>query len=245
MAGTGAGQGGSRSHCRRTACGAEPRPAHGHTAGARKGPCWLAATRVGQRLVVGGERGTILFERRRRPERWSAGPRAGAAEHHLAGVCQRARRLGLRGTSAALLRTAPTAAQSWVLALDGRAGGPGAAGRRHRRRSAAVGAAQSSTRAPTSPSSTWRWWTAGCSPWGLTAWRWRRPQRPQLPARWRPRLPNPRQFHLYGLRAAGSAPLRAVGEQGLLLRSTDAWRQFRGAALALQGQLLWRAAAGR
>lgn len=39
------------------------------------------------------------------------------------------------------------------------------------------------------------------------------------------RLPNPRQLHLYGVRAAGSRVF-VVGEQGLLMRSTDAGASF-------------------
>lgn len=39
------------------------------------------------------------------------------------------------------------------------------------------------------------------------------------------RLPNPRQLHLYGVRAAGER-VYVVGEQGLLLRSTDGGARF-------------------
>ena len=40
-----------------------------------------------------------------------------------------------------------------------------------------------------------------------------------------PRLPNPRQLHLYGIRAAGRRVV-VVGEQGLLLRSSDGGESF-------------------
>lgn len=48
------------------------------------------------------------------------------------------------------------------------------------------------------------------------------------------RLPNPRQFHIYGLSAAGQRVF-AVGEQGLLMRSLDAGTTFVALASPYKG----------
>jgi photosystem II stability/assembly factor-like uncharacterized protein len=48
------------------------------------------------------------------------------------------------------------------------------------------------------------------------------------------RLPNPRQFHMYGMAAAGSRVF-VVGEQGLLMRSADAGASFTAVATPYKG----------
>lgn len=50
------------------------------------------------------------------------------------------------------------------------------------------------------------------------------------------RLPNPRQLHLYGIRAAGERVFIA-GEQGLLLRSTDGGERFEALPSPYKGSL--------
>lgn len=51
-----------------------------------------------------------------------------------------------------------------------------------------------------------------------------------------PRLPNPRQLHLYGIRAAGERVF-VVGEQGLVLRSTDGGERFEALPSPYKGSL--------
>ncbi|GAA0740804.1 YCF48-related protein [Ideonella azotifigens] len=51
-----------------------------------------------------------------------------------------------------------------------------------------------------------------------------------------PRLPNPRQLHLYGIRAAGERVF-IVGEQGLLLRSVDSGESFEALPSPYKGSL--------
>jgi photosystem II stability/assembly factor-like uncharacterized protein len=53
-------------------------------------------------------------------------------------------------------------------------------------------------------------------------------------APWNTRLPNPKSLHLYGVRAHG-ATVVVAGEQGLLLRSTDAGAQFTALASPYKG----------
>lgn len=50
------------------------------------------------------------------------------------------------------------------------------------------------------------------------------------------RLPNPRSLHLYGIRQVGEAVF-IVGEQGLLLRSTDGGASFQAVASPYKGSL--------
>lgn len=51
-----------------------------------------------------------------------------------------------------------------------------------------------------------------------------------------PRLPNPKQLHLYGIRAAGERVF-IVGEQGLVLRSSDAGERFEALPSPYKGSL--------
>lgn len=60
---------------------------------------------------------------------------------------------------------------------------------------------------------------------------------------WSDRVPNPRGLHLYGIRASGDA-LYLVGEQGLLLRSTDGGAAFATLASPYKGSYFGLVAAG-
>ncbi|RVU45483.1 WD40/YVTN/BNR-like repeat-containing protein [Rubrivivax rivuli] len=180
----------------------------------------LAAARAGQRLVVGGERGTILFSDDG-GQKWTQA-RVPAQLSITSLVFANEREGWAAGHFGALLRTAD-GGQSWALALDGvraaqvlLAGATDDAQRQSAQRKLDEGADK-----PFFDLALVDGKLFAVGAYGLAVETADGRSFQPLAAR----LPNPRQFHLYGLRAAGSR-LFAVGEQGLLLRSTDAGATF-------------------
>ncbi|MDH4393876.1 MAG: YCF48-related protein [Aquabacterium sp.] len=180
----------------------------------------LAAARAGKWLVAGGERGTILFSDDA-GQTW-AQARVPAQISITALQFANDREGWAAGHFGALLRTAD-GGQSWTLAIDGvRAaqvllqGATDDAQRQAAQRKADEGADKPFFDLALAGGS-----LLAVGAYGLAIETRDGNSFQPLAAR----LPNPRQLHIYGLRAAGQRVF-AVGEQGLLLRSTDAGASF-------------------
>ena len=184
------------------------------------GGALLAATRAGRRLVVGGERGTILYSD-------SAGQKWTQAQVPVqvtitSLVFANEQEGWAAGHFGAVLRTTD-AGQSWRLALDGaRAAQTLLEGAQDETQRQA--AQRKINEGPDKPFldialAGGRLLAVGA--YGLAVETSDGKTFRSLAAR----MPNPRQLHLYALYAAGERVF-AVGEQGLVLRSADAGASF-------------------
>lgn len=184
------------------------------------GAVLLAAARAGRRLVVAGERGIVLISDDN-GRRWAQArvpvqvslTALGFADDHNGWAC---------GHFGVLLRTAD-AGVTWTLALDGLRAAQltQAAARDAAQRQAAQRLVDEGPDKPWFDMDAGRGHLFAVGAYGLA-----------LEARdgaalqsFAQRLPNPRQLHLHGVRVAGER-IFIVGEQGLLLRSSDRGASF-------------------
>lgn len=180
----------------------------------------LAAARAGQALVVGGERGIILVSGDG-ARTWSQA-RVPVEVTITALAFANDREGWAAGHFGALLRT-DDAGHTWSLALDGiqaaqvlLSGASKDTERKSAQRAVEEGADKPFFDLALANG---RWLAVGA--YGLAV----ETQDGRTFQSLADRLPNPRRLHLYGLRASGSRVF-VVGEQGLILRSTDAGLSF-------------------
>lgn len=189
----------------------------------------LAATRTGRRLVVGGERGIVLFSDDDGRQWQQASVPVQVSITSLLFTSEREGWAG--GHFGTLLRTAD-GGQTWTLAmdgvraaqvlLDGAAEGP--------QRQAAQRKVEEGADKPFFDLAVVGGRLLAVGAYGLAL-------ESADGKTFQPlahRLPNPRQFHVYGLRSEGQR-VWAVGEQGLLMRSADGGARFEAVAPPYKG----------
>jgi photosystem II stability/assembly factor-like uncharacterized protein len=185
-----------------------------------KGSALLAAGRAGRRLVVGGERGTILYSDDAGQQWMQAQVPAQISITALAFANEREG--WAAGHFGALLRTAD-GGQSWKLALDGVRAAQVLLkdATDDTQRQAAQRKVDEGPDKPFFDVALVEGKLLAVGAYGLAVESADGQSFQSLAAR----LPNPRQFHLYALGSAGQRVF-AVGEQGLLLRSGDGGASF-------------------